>query len=149
MVLVNEGSFSEALEAGWNNAKVGLTTGAASGFHSGMQRAKAEKVNPWSGKSKLPTQTHHFATDKNAKYTLEMQDIAAKYDLDLNGDWNKAAMPHQGRHPNAYHEWVLDNMKMIDKMPGMNQQNFIKYFNLKIKQPVLNNPQMLRKNYWK
>ena len=30
----------------------------------------------------------------------------------------------------------------------MNQQQFIIQFNIKIKQPVINNPDMLRKSFW-
>lgn len=40
-------------------------------------------------------------------------------------------------------------MRQIDAIPGMNQQQFVEQFNLRIKQPVLNNPNMLRKIYWK
>ncbi|MBP1617672.1 MAG: hypothetical protein H6Q14_1499 [Bacteroidetes bacterium] len=28
-----------------------------------------------------------------------MEGIAKQFGLDLNGAWNKAAMPHLGRHP--------------------------------------------------
>lgn len=78
-----------------------------------------------------------------------MKGITDKYDLDLNGDWNKQMLPHQGRHPNAYHSWVYDNMHTIDAMPNMNRQQFIHYFDLNVKQPVISNPDMLYKNYWK
>ncbi len=57
-------------------------------------------------------------------------------------------LPHLGRHPNAYHKWVLKQMKQIDAMPNMNQQNFIKQFNIKVIQPVKNNPEMLYKSFW-
>ena len=39
-------------------------------------------------------------------------------------------------------------MKQIDAMPNMNQQNFIKQFNIKVIQPVKNNPEMLYKSFW-
>ena len=48
---INGGSFEESMQAGWNNAKVGLATGGVSGFASGMQRARAENVNWLTGKS--------------------------------------------------------------------------------------------------
>jgi hypothetical protein len=116
---------------------------------SGLRSAYKAHEDPWSGKSIRPTQTHHFATDKNSRYTPDMEQIARKYGLDLDGDWNKADMPHQGRHPSEYHKWVLDHMRVIDAIPGMNQQQFIKAFDFNIKQPVINNPDMLRKSYWK
>ena len=61
-------------------------------------------------------QVHHFATDKNKKYTQAFQDITDKYGLNLDDDWNKALLPHQGRHPNAYHDFILDEMKNIDNI---------------------------------
>lgn len=77
-----------------------------------------------------------------------MERIAEKYDLDLHGDWNTDKLPHQGRHPNDYHRWVLDEMYNIDAMPGMNKQQFIKQFDIRIKQPVRKNPNILYKKYW-
>jgi len=43
--------------------------------------------------------------------------------LDLNNDWNKALMPHQGRHPNAYHDYVLDNMRTFDRVAKGDQKS--------------------------
>ena len=40
-------------------------------------------------------------------------------------------------------------MRIIDNMPNMNQQKFLLEFDLRIKTPVRNNPDMLYKNYWK
>ena len=78
-----------------------------------------------------------------------MENIARKYDLDLKyGDWNQELLPHLGRHPNEYHEWVLDNMRIIDNIPNMNQQRFIMEFNYRVKIPIRNNPEMLYKKYW-
>lgn len=49
-----------------------------------------------------PNQVHHFASDKNSIYTGQFKDVTKKYGLDLNGNWNRELLPHQGRHPNAY-----------------------------------------------
>ena len=78
-----------------------------------------------------------------------MESIAKRYDLDLNGDWNMESLPHKGRHPNAYHEWVLENMRQISNTPNMNQTEFIRLFQQKVIKPVKANPDMLRRNYWK
>ena len=78
-----------------------------------------------------------------------MQKIANKYELDLEGNWNTASLPHIGRHPNDYHEWVLDKMNTISNMPNMNQQNFVIQYNRMVINPVLQNPSMLNKIYWK
>ncbi|MDE7446204.1 MAG: DUF4280 domain-containing protein [Lachnospiraceae bacterium] len=94
-----------------------------------------------------PDQMHHYATNKNKTYTPQFEEIAKEYELDLNGDWNKDLLPHQGRHPNAYHDYVLDNMKLYDEIAQGNQDIFLKlYENLKIN--IQANPDMLYKDYW-
>lgn len=77
-----------------------------------------------------------------------MESIAKKYGLKLDDDWNKKKMHHLGRHPDLYHEWVLSQMKSIDKIPNLTQQQFISLFRIKVIQPVSSNPLMLRKAYW-
>jgi hypothetical protein len=69
----------------------------------------------------LPQQMHHFATNKSSKWTNQMAEIARKYGLDLDEAWNKELLPHgRGRHPDAYHEWVLEQMRVIDKRAQSN-----------------------------
>lgn len=41
------------------------------------------------------------------------------------GEWNKAMMPHKGRHPNEYHEFVLDQMMTASKEAGNSTELFI------------------------
>ena len=53
------------------------------------------------GSNTKPNQVHHFATNKSSKYTSQFESITKKYGLDLDDSWNKALMPHQGRHPYA------------------------------------------------
>ena len=40
-------------------------------------------------------------------------------------------------------------MQYIDMLPNMNQQRFIQLFELRVKQPVINNPSILYKDYWR
>ena len=94
-----------------------------------------------------PLQVHHFATNKSKKYTSQFKNIIGKYMLDLDGDWNKQLMPHQGRHPNAYHDYVLDAMQKIDMMAGGDCDKFLKLFG-QIKKTIVDNPDMLYKDYW-
>ena len=98
--------------------------------------------------NRKPLQNHHFATDKNKVFTPQMEEIVNKYGLDLNGDWNIERLPHIGRHPNAYHQWVLRQMNAIDAMPNMNQSKFLYEFDIRVIQPVKSNPDMLYKSYW-
>jgi len=67
----------------------------------------------------------------------------------LNGDWNKAALPHLGRHPKVYHEFVLKGMNQAALEAGSSAEMFLMKFDQYAKQPVINNPQLLRKSGWK
>ncbi|MDX6187749.1 AHH domain-containing protein [Flavobacterium sp. Fl-318] len=96
----------------------------------------------------LPKQMHHFATNKNKNWTPLMNKIAQKYGLSLNGSWNKALMPHLGRHPNDYHKFVYKAMQEASAKAGNNKEQFIKLFNESVTQPVLQNPGLLRKSGW-
>jgi len=100
------------------------------------------------GTSTLPEQLHHFATNKNKAFTPEMQKIADQFGLRLDGAWNKELMPHLGRHPNEYHDFVLGGMRQAQAEAGGSAQNFLELFNTYVKEPVLQNPSLLRKSGW-
>ncbi|WP_291582855.1 FG-GAP-like repeat-containing protein [Bacteroides sp.] len=136
------------LDGMWNGAKMSLMTSGLSAIGAAAQYSLDNKANVLTGKPILPKEMHHFATNKNSRFTPQMEDIVEKYGLNLDGDWNKAKLPHTGRHPNKYHQWTLDRMTEIDAMPGMNQQAFIKQFKLRVIKPVINNPWMLKKSFW-
>ena len=68
--------------------------------------------------------------------------------MNLDGDWNKASMHHQGRHPYAYHEYVLENMKNIDRIAAGDKSIFLEKFE-ELKRTIIDNEDMLYKNYWK
>lgn len=108
----------------------------------------ASVIDDAAANTKLPTQIHHFATNKHSFYTKQMENIAKQFRLDLDGEWNKAAMPHLGRHPNAYHEFVLKGMKDAAAEAGGSQARFLQLFDQYVKQPVLQNPSLLRKSGW-
>lgn len=95
-----------------------------------------------------PNQLHHFATDKSKFWAPRLQKIADKFGLDLDGGWNKAVLPHQGRHPNAYHEFVEDGMGRAAKEAGTDKTKFLQLFDKYVKQPVRDNPDLLRKAGW-
>lgn len=63
-------------------------------------------------------QVHHFATNKNSVYTPRLQQIADRYGLGLDEPWNKELLPHLGRHPNAYHEFVTSGMETAAREAG-------------------------------
>ena len=62
-------------------------------------------------------------------------------------DWNKELMPHQGRHPYAYHDYVLDNMQKFNKIAKGDKTKFLKLYD-QMKQKIISNPDMLYKYYW-
>jgi RHS repeat-associated protein len=96
----------------------------------------------------LPTQLHHFATTKSARYTSQMAEITDQFGLDLEGTWNKELLPHLGRHPNVYHDFVLEGMQNAAAGAGGSQAKFLELFNIYVKQPVIENPLLLRKAGW-
>ncbi|BCJ92615.1 hypothetical protein acsn021_01840 [Anaerocolumna cellulosilytica] len=95
-----------------------------------------------------PNQVHHFASNKNSKYTKQFESIVKKYGLKLDEIWNKELMPHQGRHPNAYHDWILEQLQEIDQIANGNKDIFLELFE-NVKNIVRDNPDMLRKIFWK
>ena len=101
-----------------------------------------------SGSVTKPNQVHHYATNKSKTYTPQLEEIANRYGLDLDDAWNKDLLPHQGRHPNAYHEYVLDSIKQFDNIAQGDKDIFLKLFD-NLKNNVKSKPDMLYKDYWK
>ena len=97
--------------------------------------------------SSRPEQIHHFATNKNKQYTPKFEEITGKYGLDLDGAWNKQSMPHQGRHPNNYHKYILSEMRNIDNIAQGSKGKFLDMFE-GVKKTITDNPDMLRKAFW-
>lgn len=63
-------------------------------------------------------------------------------------------LPHQGRHPNEYHNFVLTEIQNVDaissKAPkGTEQTVFLEEFEKRVKDPVRKKPDLLRKIGWK
>jgi len=77
-----------------------------------------------------------------------MAEIADEFGLSLNGAWNKQALPHLGRHPNEYHNFVLEGMQKAKAGSGGSQAQFLNLFDQYVKQPVIQNPGLLRKSGW-
>lgn len=136
---------------GVNPAKIKKLTGVdLSGGGTRSNSANYTTVgNTKSGsKTTKPNQVHHFATNKSKKYTTQFESIAKKYGLDLDDSWNKELMPHQGRHPYAYHDYVLDNMQKFDRIANGDKTKFLKLYE-QMKRKIRNKPEMLYKDYWK
>ena len=144
-----------------NGSKEGLTSAELAGVEKADVLLVSQKVGSedvWdlrnvgdlleSGSVTKPNQVHHYATNKSKTYTPQLEEIANRYELDLDDAWNKDLLPHQGRHPNAYHEYVLDSMKQFDNIAQGDKDIFLKLFD-NLKNNVKSNPDMLYKDYWK
>ena len=129
-----------------NDIKTSLRNGANTAASNGIVGGVGGFVK--SKAMRKPYQMHHFATIINKNYSPKMGKITEEYGLSLDGDWNKELLPHIGRHPNIYHDFVLYNMQEISKIANGNQNLFLYLFELSVKQPIRNNPDMLYKKYW-
>lgn len=90
---------------------------------------------------------HHFATNKSSKYTEEMRALAKKYDLDLDQPWNKEPLPgHMGRHTDAYHEWVLEQMRRASREAEEDPAKFRELYERYVKDPVRSDPSITQMN---
>jgi RHS repeat-associated protein len=149
-----EKTTKETIEAAKNADKVvdGMTglKGGKAAINLGTEATKTVKATDEfvSKTAEAKSQVHHFATNCNKKYTPEMKEIAKKYNLGLNEEWNKAPIPgHSGRHAKDYHQWVLANMRKISSS-AQNADEFKAQFNALVVDPVKSNPEMLKKSWW-
>lgn len=111
-------------------------------IHEGVPNAKGES------EATKPNQVHHYATNKNKTYTQKFEEILNKYGLDLDDEWNKEILPHQGRHPNAYHDFVYEQLQEIDAIAQGDKEIFLELYEQQVKSVIRNNPDMLYKDYW-
>lgn len=94
-------------------------------------------------------QLHHYLTNKHSSYTPAFEKIAKKYGLELDQPWNLEMLPHNGRHPTAYHEFVLTATQAADDAAkGKVKKKFLDGIEANVKAPVRKNPEMLRKAFW-
>lgn len=63
--------------------------------------------------------------------------------------YSKELLPHQGRHPNEYHDFVLDEMRNIDNIANGNKDIFLELYESEIRSVIRENPDMLYSDYWK
>jgi RHS repeat-associated protein len=133
--------------ASWDNDLIGaaITGGIAGGVFGGVGYG----IRQWLTTNRdLPMQLHHYATNKSKVYTPRFEKIVQRYGLDLDETWNTGLLPHIGRHPNEYHEFVLDGMQRAATEAGKDTNRFIELFEQYVIQPVKDNPELLRKSGW-
>ena len=97
---------------------------------------------------KKPNQDHHIATNKSDEWTPVFEEIAGKYGLDLDDDWNIVSLPHQGRHPWEYHSLVEDAMNYADNVAAGNVKVFKDIWS-EFAEFLKDNPDMLYSNFWR
>ncbi|MFW9928716.1 MAG: AHH domain-containing protein [Candidatus Thorarchaeota archaeon] len=111
-------------------------------------RAVFEQHKTISPPKNYPLQKHHFATNKHKIFSPQMKSIAQQFGLSLEEPWNTQIMPHLGRHPHDYHEFVLFSMQKAAKEAKGNTQVFLQLFDKYVKTPIMNNPELLNKVGW-
>jgi len=142
--LAEEGGAKELEQA----AVKGAEKKAATVAEKDAAKASEDAVSAEKGGKNLPDQAHHFATNKNKDYTPGFKEIADQYGLDLNKEWNKEVMPHLGRHPNDYHDFVEAGMSQAAREAGKDKEKFLKLYEEYVKKPIRDNPDLLRKSGW-
>ncbi|NGX30709.1 MAG: hypothetical protein K940chlam8_00058 [Chlamydiae bacterium] len=96
-----------------------------------------------------PDQTHHFATNKHmTRFTEKMNKVVKPFGLNLEDSWNKEMMEHVGRHPHAYHEFVLEEMEEAAIRAEGDVNKFLELFEENVKKPIRENPKLLTKEGW-
>lgn len=89
-------------------------------------------------------QLHHAVPWKNKTYSPQYRSITDKYGINLkNWNVNIVNVPHKGRHPHTYHQFIMDRLQMIDNMSTGNSKKFQKYFKKYIIDPIVNDPDIL------
>ncbi|MDE6887895.1 MAG: AHH domain-containing protein [Eubacterium sp.] len=107
-----------------------------------LKKAEIEKC-----KNK-PIEEHHIMAYGNKKFAHQMLQIVKKYGIkDLKKDaLNKIKLPHRGKHTDKYHEWMLDNLRKIDKAAKGRTDVFLKGFN-KLREKLEKHPEILYKKW--
>lgn len=112
----------------------------------------------------LPIEVHHVASNKAGhdkaglnSWTEAAQEIAEKFKLDLDGDWNKIELPHRGRHSSWYHSYVIGTMQAIEVMVANENlrsqaeeiRRFQELFSEMVVESLRHEPEALRAAYYK
>ena len=95
-----------------------------------------------------PIQRHHYLSDKHKIFTPQYEEIIEKYGLSLADDWNIELLPHQGRHTNYYHEYILERIYEIDDIAQGDRTIFLQLFE-GVKNYIRSNHDMMYKEYWR
>ena len=91
-------------------------------------------------------QKHHFFTNKHTtKYTPEFERILDRYNLDLDKDWNKVTIPHEGRHTDYYNKMMLKELKEADRYARGDRTKLLKYLEDGIFKKIIRNPEIMYK----
>ena len=66
----------------------------------------------------------------------------------MSESWNKEILPHSGRHPNEYHDFVQKRMEQAAREAGDDTKKFLNLFEEYVKKPIRENPELLDKKGW-
>jgi RHS repeat-associated protein len=93
----------------------------------------------------LPIQSHHLLT-KYGAWGKKFKRILKKYDLNIDSDFNKLDLHHQGPHPKEYHQEMYNRLLKIDKVAGGDKDKFLRNFKKEIKDYVNKNQEIIHHN---
>jgi hypothetical protein len=101
-----------------------------------------------------PTEIHHFLTNKRTSegryigISEKFNNISQKYELELDGEWNKAEVPfHRGTHAREYHSFMLKEVENIDNLAQGDKDKFLELFS-SLKNQIIRNPELLYVKGW-
>ena len=112
-----------------------------------MERIIVKKGKKWKKLSSLDVQEHHILSNKHGKWTGRYQKILDKYELSVNGDFNKIDLHQAGPHPETYHREVFRRLTEIDELAKGDKNKFKELFKEHIYKYVEKNPEIIHHNY--
>ncbi|MBZ9686133.1 AHH domain-containing protein [Clostridium estertheticum] len=136
---------------GYRNTHITYTSGSSSSGSTGSTSTggggPSSPKNNGNKVKKIVKQMHHLLTNKSKTYTPQITAVIAKYNLDLNREWNLEYMEHIGRHCNKYHDYMLEAITAIDELANGDTQKFLSGFNI-VKDYIIKNPDKLYNKGW-
>ena len=74
---------------------------------------------------------HHVLSNKNKIYTPQFKEITDRYNMSLSAKENIISLPgHNGRHTNAYHDFMLSQLQLLDTIAAGSQEVFTEGFGI-------------------
>ncbi|MDN4480386.1 AHH domain-containing protein [Demequina muriae] len=95
--------------------------------------------------------TRHANASNLAKVELvnRMRSVIDSYSMGIDDGLNIIVIPHEGPHPAEYHQWVLQNLQMIDDDANGSEEVFRELFRTRISDVIRTDPSIVLGAYWR